>query len=717
MKNSRANRWLKKVAPLLTGRLDIEAGAPNIVAEQGSEKPSKVSMIAYTGGVMTPKVGNGRVRLVVDLGSAKIEAGRQIPALRDHDFKRVPGYLYAKVQDNQILAEGRLLENPEADDIRAAHSQGLKWQVSIGMEDATYEPIEAGRFVSVNGQRFQGPIFVARNARLREISFLSVGADADTHVSLAASGRDSLLEEGSMPIDPKFAEWLKAGGWGDHESLEDKQLEFLQAAWTTETLKAAGNRQSSLDVEDIVKQTRQVTLAEHRRVGAIQAAAKTYGAAEIEIDGKKVDFVEHAIEAGWSIEAAENAALKAGWRNAPLPRGSSEPAAKLDQDVIEASMLMASGMAPDEVAKGIKADAREKVMNEATGSDFRGMTIQGLLRAAIHSAGLSAGRFGTLDSDSLINLADQAVAKRASLQAAGQFSTISLPGVLGNVARKTMLRQYETASLTWRLIAAPVSLPDFKSSTSYRMDINGRFEKVGQDGELKHVSLQESSRAIRLETQGAMIGLTRQMIINDDLRAFLQIPRMFGRQAAIAIEREVYTVLLAGVDTTLFTTANGNIVEGTANVLGETGLAAGLLKFRGLTDANGDPIMLEPQTLLVSPTLEFTAKKLMNSAETRNTTANTKEGTANVFQNLLRVAISPYVSNTTLGGTGTLYFLLADPDVAPTVEVGFLNGRQTPVIEQERQDFNVLGQLWRAYIDFDAAEADPKGGVAVTGVV
>lgn len=713
-KNAKANRWLRRVAPLLTGRIDLEAGAPTIEAAGGSEKPSKVSMIAYTGGIMTPKVGNSRVRLVVDLASAKIEAGRQIPALRDHDFKRVPGYLYAKVENNQVLAEGKLLDNPEADDIRAAHSQGLQWQVSIGMEEARYEPIEAGRSVVVNGQRFQGPIFVARDARLREISFLSVGADADTHVSLAASGRDSLLEEGSMQIDPKFADWLKAGGWGDPESLEEKQIETLQAAWTHETLKAVGSKQEPFDADEVVKQTRQASLAEVRRVGAIQAAAKTYGASEIEVEGKKVDFVEHAIEAGWSIEHAENAALKAGWGNAPKPRGGDDgkKLGEFFQDTIEASLLLANGLPEKFVAESFKADRRDRVMNEATGSDYRGMTLKGLLRATIQAAGTSTGRFAGLDNDSLIEAADAA---HRSLRAAGQFSTISLPGVLGNVARKTMLKAYEGASLTWRSIAAPVSVPDFKSQTSYRMDLNGRFQPVGQDGELKHVGLQESSRSIRLETQGLMIGLTRQMIINDDLRAFTKIPQLFGRQAAVAIERAVYTTLLGGLNNVLFTAAKGNYITGGGNVLGETGLAAALKAFRDMKDANGDPMLIEPQTLLVGTALEFTAKKLMNSSETRNTTASTREGTANVFQNLLRPLISPYVNDTTLGGTATLYFLLADPDIAPTVEVGFLNGRQTPVIESSDQDFNVLGKLWRAYIDFDAEQADSKGGVAVTG--
>lgn len=518
-------------------------------------------------------------------------------------------------------------------------------------------------------------------------------------------------------MEPEFVTWLEASGWGDYEELTAAQIATLKASWAQQSLKAKGEKIAGFDEEETRKAVRSVAVAEANRIASINSLKAEFSLGEVEIPTVgKADFASHAIEAGWSKDEAELFALRASRSNAPAPRGGSSGSQdKIDAETIETSLLLAGGMSEKAVGLTLPEASREKVMNEAMSLDYRGMGLKGLLRASIHAAGMSSGRFSAYEDEALIDAANRAQRK---LTAAGEFSTISLPNVLGNVARKTLAQSYQAASLTWRLIAAPASLKDFKPVSTIQMDINGGFTKVGQDGELKHVGLQETARTLRLETAGAMIGLTRQMIINDDLRAFMRIPTMFGRQAALYIERGVYVVLHAGVDTTLFTPALGNIVEGTGNVLGATGLGAAITAFRNLKDANGQPILVDPETLLTGTALEWTAKTLLNSAETRNTTSSTKEGTANPFQGVLKLAVSPYVSDTTIGGADAAkrYFLLADPAVIAVVEVGFLNGRQTPVIESDDQDFNVLGTKWRSYFDVGFAEGDPKGGVAVTGI-
>ena len=55
----------------------------------------------------------------------------------------------------------------------------------------------------------------------------------------------------------------------------------------------------------------------------------------------------------------------------------------------------------------------------------------------------------------------------APFRAAG-FSTVSLPGILSNVANKEILTGYEEQDQTWAEIAAVKSVPDFKTVTSYR---------------------------------------------------------------------------------------------------------------------------------------------------------------------------------------------------------------------------------------------------------
>lgn len=702
--NARVCEDAKKLGPKLTF-----CAAVGSIEASGDAPSGTFSMVAYSGGVLHQTLGGRRVPVVIDLDTAQIEAGKQYPALLEHSGKHVPGYLYAKVENGQIVANGNLVNNDEASRVRQMAKDGFEWQASVGMEPVTYEPVKAGVRVTVNGKQFTGPILVARSARLREVSFVAVGADAETSVSLAASYADE--SQGREETMSEFDQFVQASGF-DPETLTDAQKGVLEAAFAHQSLKAKGEAQVPFDAEEIVKKTRDVSLGELSRIGKIKAAAEEYAVSTIKVDGKEVDFAQHAIKAGWSALEAENVALRASRENVPLPRGSARETA-IDQDVIEASLLLAGGVSEDFVAKSYADEKRARVMNEATSVEWRNLGVQGLLKATCDAAGLSVGRFG----DDVSALIERSAEANRRLQASGEFTTLSLPGVLSNVANKTLLSAYQSQPLTWNQIAATTSLRDFKQATRYRFSVDGTLSEVGPDGELKHINLQEDSRTIRLKTEGAMISLTRQMIINDDLGAFLRIPSMFGRQAAVRIEKQVYQTLLSAVDSTLFTTAQGNLVEGTANVLGITGLTAAKKAFHDQTDENGDPISVMPEILLVGTALDVTADTLLNSTEVRDTTASTKYGVFNPHARSLRKVMSPYLNAQSLSGSSaTLYFLLANPSVLPVIEVGFLNGRNAPVIESSEADFNVLGMKWRAYIDFGIAEGEYRGGVAVTGV-
>jgi hypothetical protein len=132
---------------------------------------------------------------------------------------------------------------------------------------------------------------------------------------------------------------------------------------------------------------------------------------------------------------------------------------------------------------------------------------------------------------------------RGWLEAA--FSSVSLPGILSNVANKVLLEGFLQMDDTWKKIVKTASVNNFQEHVRFRMNGSFKFEKVGQDGELKHGSVSEQQFSQQIGTHGLMFALTRQMIINDDLGAFTDIPRAIGIGAADAISDAVWTCLLA----------------------------------------------------------------------------------------------------------------------------------------------------------------------------
>jgi len=97
--------------------------------------------------------------------------------------------------------------------------------------------------------------------------------------------------------------------------------------------------------------------------------------------------------------------------------------------------------------------------------------------------------------------------------------------------------------------------------------------------------------------------------------------------------------------------------------------------------------------------------------ELRDTNSSTKYPVANPHQGKFRTEVSRYLSNSRYAGySSKAWYLLADPNDLPVIEVAFLNGQESPTIETAEAEFSVLGIQLRGYHDFGASRQDPRAG-------
>ena len=76
------------------------------------------------------------------------------------------------------------------------------------------------------------------------------------------------------------------------------------------------------------------------------------------------------------------------------------------------------------------------------------------------------------------------------------------------------------------------------------------------------------------------------------------------------------------------------------------------------------------------------------------------------MRGLLEAITSPFLS-------GTKYWLFND--AFPLVDVAFLNGRTTPVVETAEANFHQLGIEMRCYFDYGPSAGELKAAVYSTG--
>lgn len=672
---------------LIAQAVELEAASP----EGEASRTRRFNMVAYTGGTMV--LAGWRFPVVVDL--AGLEVGRQKrPILLDHtrDVDFVMGQTdTVAVQDNRLLVAGQVMgDSPKARQVVALNDKGFAWQASIGARAADVEFVPEGKAAEANGREFPGPVNVARRAVLGEISFVVLGADDNTSAQIAANAANGKENE-----DMDFEQWLEAQGF-DASALSEKQSGSLRA------LHEAADRSDGADtvtatagpaVSDAVASLRAELAVEAERVNAIRKIC--VGRGEIEAQ---------AIKDGWDVTRTELEVLRASRPQGPAIH--SDDGSGRSAHNIEAALCCSAGLTDQQLAKFY--DDRTL---EAANREYRGAGLHTLVYETIRASG-GYVRPGRVDNQ-VIRAAFEA---DRQLRASGGFSTISLSGILSNVANKTMLAAYNAVESVAVRIAAQTDVSDFKEVTRYRMTGVGVFEKVGPDGELKHATLTEESYKNKIDTFGRIIALTRQMIINDDLGAFLQIPRIIGRMSALKREEAVFELLLSN-PSSFFHADHKNLLTGADTALSIAALTKAEETFANQVDADGKPILLVSAILLAPTGLKVTAQQLMTETRVNETTAQGKPAPANNPHAGKWIPLaSPYLNAQGLtGGSATAWYLFANPEDVAALEIAYLQGRRAPTIESGETDLNTLGMQWRGYFDFGVAMQDFRAAVKCAG--
>ena len=624
----------------------------------------KVAGTAYTGGGM--RLPGWRHPVVVDLSGMEIP--ETVPLLTNHENRtdaRV-GMVRAKVAGGVLEIEGDIVSDGEAaSGIVAQCKAGADWQLSIGADVRESELVKADR--EVNGQTAPAPFYLVSKSVLREVSVVAVGADQSTRMRVSAS------------FGMMHPEHVKG------EDMEENK--------NTPAAATAAKPLDQNDIEEAAKAAAEgAVTAERGRVSAIAEICK----------GEFPEIEREAVKCGWTpqetttkVLAALRAARPAAGVNVIVrerPDGAETRAA------IEAALCLRGGMSPDALEKsyGAKAvEAGEKAMD---------MPLKEVLHACLDMEGIAHGR--TMDNETI----------RAA------FSTVSLPGILSNVANKKLLDSYRAQPVIAQRLCTSGDLSDFKESERFRLTDVGDLLPVAPDGEIKEGGLSEESAKNQIDTYGKKFCLTRKMIINDDLGAFMRVPAAMGNRAARLIDQLFFARLLKnpaqGDGKALFSAAHKNLLTGASSALSAESLKKAIQIFLDQVDSDGQPISVEPRILLVPTALKHLAIELTKGATlvVAGSTDKVVPALNVIADENLQVVSSPYLANAAYeGASAAAWYLFGQPGQVDTFEIGYLAGRRTPTVERGETDFNTLGMWFRVYFDVGVREQDHRGMVKANG--
>jgi ATP-dependent protease ClpP protease subunit/phage major head subunit gpT-like protein len=346
------------------------------------------------------------------------------------------------------------------------------------------------------------------------------------------------------------------------------------------------------------------------------------------------------------------------------------------------------------VGDSIRAQLMARAGHEAAQKDngYGSYNLRELARASLADRGIGCAGMNVMQMVGL-----------AFTHTSSDFGNIML-----DVANKSVLKGWAEAAETFERIAKIGQLSDFKVAHRVGMGEFKSLPEVKDGAEYKYITVGDHAEKIALATYGGIFTLTRQTVINDDMDMLMGVPMKMGKAAKRTIGDLFWAVLTKNGKMNdgkaLFHADHGNLASGAPSVEAFS-IAAELMESQMIGES---PLNIMPAFALVPPNLKRSVLQIIQSTSVKGTDANS--GIANPIRDFVEVLSEPR-----LKAKSDKEWYLSAAQGEDTIEVAYLDGIDTPYIEQQ-QGFTVDGVATKVRIDAGVSALDHRGLVKSTGV-
>jgi hypothetical protein len=577
----------------------------------------------------------------------------------------------ARIENGQGIATIRFSEREDVEPIWRDVAAGIIRNVSVGYRVHRFE-IE---------KRDGAPeLWRAVDWEPLEISAVPIGADPGAHIRANDGlGPCVIVREAEEPAAAPAAHSERKA------AMAEKKTPVAGEQGDKNTVDARANAPAAPAPNEA-----EIRRAERERIGAINALGTRFNLERAFVDG--------LIASGETVESARSKILD--HLAEKDERGIGHTQVSMPASGIDATVTRREAMAEAMLHRAqptvfpITDRARE----------YRGMTLLDLARDCLEAAGV---RTRGMTPNEIAYVATRGAIPGGidplSIRGAGLHSTSDFPLILAAVAGKRLRGAYASTPRTFQRWARGITATDFKPMYPTQIGNFPALKAVMEGAEFSYGTIAEGRESYQLATYGRIVALTRQAIINDDLRAFDRAIATAGQRAADLESAIVYNVLIANANLAdgvpLFHANHGNL--GAASVISEAALSAALEMFAQQKDLDGEEyIANRPRFILVPPGQRAVEARKQVAA---TTPASTQD--VNAFAGSFEVIEEPRLF---VAGGPQPWYMAADPNLVDTVEYAHLEGQMEPFVDQ-RVGFEVDGVEFKVRHDFAAKALDYRG--------
>jgi len=716
--------WSAKVKRQMESQDKVEriASVPKIQRAFQAPKDGKAVIATETPIEIYDSERRQTIRQVLLMDGVQFRNGKnQLPIVDSHNDKTVRNVFGSirniSIQDGSLVGDASFASDEESQIVATRYNEGHLNDFSIDAQILARVFVQEGQtYTTRQGKVIEGPAEIVTAWEPHNASICATGADPNSTVR-----RSYDQEERQAGMSEELMAQLKALGlpegmtdaseiikWmADHMEKPSLEVEMMAEDKPSEEMARAEESKpedEAMRMDEKVQEevTRQLKAVDERRKAIISAGTLA-----------KVEraFVDELVESGCSVQDAQERIIRK-MSNSPIGQtvGSDVRVTESEHDKFEAAAK--AGL----IQRCFQGTVKRQAPQAAGSEDFRNLGIYRLAELCVRRMGINPEKYSRADVARMAMGQDKAFNRlniRRSIEA--YHTTGSFQNILLDAASKTLRAAYEEAPYTWSLWARQAqSVDDFKNINRIQLGESPNLEMVPEGAPYPEGQVVDSKRSYKVEKFGKKFSVSWETVVNDDLDALSRIPAMHGNAARRTQEKVVYDALLANPTMAdgfaLFSashTSGSNITASSVAAPGVTTLNEAFKLMSLQKGLSSDVYLnLSPRTLLVPQAYAATALELVNSQSYAQSNGN--EGVVNIYgvngvRPLQVVATALLDAN-----SATNWYAIADNAQVDTVEITFLNGEESPVLESE---WNKDNDTYHYYVrqSMAAAVIDHRG--------
>jgi hypothetical protein len=650
---------------------------------------------------------------------------KQLPIVDSHNDKTVRNVFGSirniVIEGDELLGLPDFASDADSQIVATRYTEGHLNDFSIDAQILERQFVREGQtYTTRQGKVIEGPAEIVTAWEPHNASICATGADPNSTV------RRSYDQERVERMDESLMATLK--GLGLPEGMTDlEQIVIFLAG------KAAGQSGSDAapmgQVESMAdKEPEETMRAEH-----VEPTEDTEKKVEAEVarqlkahDDRRKTIVAHCMVAklersfadalvddpSVTVEIAQERIIR---KMASQPLGGAVEGSSFSVTESEHDKFMAQASA-GLVQRCFQGQIKKQKAPDVQGAEhFRNLGLYRLAEACVRRMGVNPEHHNKGDIVR-IAMGHPGITGRLNIRrssdvyhTSGSFSSLLL-----DAANKTLTASYVEAPYTWdQWVRQAQSVDDFKNINRISLGESPNLEVVPEGKDYPEGKVVDQRKSYKIEKYGKEFTVTWETVINDDLDALSRIPAMHGSAARRTQEKAIYDVFLSnplmpdGFNLFSASHTSGTNLSGGAGAPSKTTLDKAFEVMGKQKGLNSDVFLgLTPSILLVPLAYAGTALELVNS--TASVESEKNSGVSNLYgrggARQLRVVASPYLD----ANNSTNWYAVADNSLIDTVEISFLSGEESPVLES---DYNIRNDsyIYTVRQSFAAAVIEHRG--------